>query len=124
MVEKKRRRNAKPGASMAVVRAVFYDVHYTDLSLSAIARKHSLSSAAVISKWLKKYSSDFAPMQTIPTPEGNLCAPGPAAVNPREKELDKALQEARMKIICLETMIDLAEKELNVAIRKNSGTKQ
>jgi hypothetical protein len=41
-----------------------------------------------------------------------------------EAALKKALQEAQIKIICLETMIDIAEKELNVNIRKKSGTKQ
>ena len=34
------------------------------------------------------------------------------------------LEEARLKIAGLETMINLAEKELNVSIRKKYGTKQ
>lgn len=42
----------------------------------------------------------------------------------KEKELEKALKEAQMKIICLETMIDIAEQELKIPIRKKSGAKQ
>jgi len=41
-----------------------------------------------------------------------------------EKEWQKQLEEARRKIICLETMIDIAEREIGVDIRKKSGTKQ
>lgn len=34
------------------------------------------------------------------------------------------VEDLRMKIVVLETMIDLAEKELNIDIRKKSGTKR
>lgn len=34
------------------------------------------------------------------------------------------VEDLRLKITVLETMIDLAEKELNIDIRKKSGTKQ
>jgi hypothetical protein len=40
------------------------------------------------------------------------------------KELQKALEMANLKITSLEIMIDIAEDELNVDIRKKSGTKQ
>jgi transposase len=42
----------------------------------------------------------------------------------RAKQLEKALEYAQLKISGLEVMIDVAEKELNIAIRKKSGTKQ
>jgi hypothetical protein len=48
--------------------------------------------------------------------------------NPSEAEKpDTALQEelrlAKAKIFTLETMIDLAEEQFNIEIRKKSGTK-
>ena len=39
-------------------------------------------------------------------------------------EPDKALQEARLKIAALETMIDIAEQHFNISIRKKPGAKQ
>ena len=116
MTEKKKRRNAKPGYSTELVRAVLYDVKYSSMTLTQIAEKHHISSAAVISKWVKKYSSDFEPMSNIPVKS--------SAMTSTEKELQKSLDEAQLKIICLETLIDIAEKELNIAIRKKSGPKQ
>lgn len=41
----------------------------------------------------------------------------------RIKELEKQLQTAEMKAIAFSTMVDIAEKEFNVPIRKKHGTK-
>lgn len=41
----------------------------------------------------------------------------------RIEELESKLKEAEMKAIAFSTMIDIAEKELNVAIRKKYNTK-
>lgn len=39
-------------------------------------------------------------------------------------ELEQALQQANLLILALHTMIDVAERELQLPIRKKSGTKQ
>jgi len=40
------------------------------------------------------------------------------------KALKKALQEANLKIRALDTMIDIAEEQLKIDIRKKSGARQ
>jgi hypothetical protein len=40
------------------------------------------------------------------------------------KELEKQLENAQMKNVALETMIDVAEEQLKIKIRKKSGPKQ
>jgi hypothetical protein len=40
------------------------------------------------------------------------------------KELTKALEQSRLKVDTLETMIKVAEEELHIKIRKKHGTKQ
>jgi transposase-like protein len=42
----------------------------------------------------------------------------------RIKELEKQLETAQIKNITLETLIDVAEKELKIPIRKKPGAKQ
>ncbi len=42
----------------------------------------------------------------------------------RLKEMEKQLEDAQMKNIALETMIDIAEEQLKIKIRKKSGPKQ
>lgn len=42
----------------------------------------------------------------------------------RIKDLEKQLEQAKMKNIALNTLIDVAETELKIPIRKKSGSKQ
>ena len=44
--------------------------------------------------------------------------------DPKSIELEKALAEAKLKIAALEIMIDLAEQQFKIKIRKKSGAKQ
>ena len=41
----------------------------------------------------------------------------------RVEELEKELKDAQMKAIAFSTMVELAEKELNISIRKKLNTK-
>lgn len=126
MQEKKKRRNAKSKYSPAVVRAVLYDVRTSSQTLAQIAAKNGLpkGSGSMISKWVKKYSSDFSAMEDLQPKTSNTNFEAPSAKSNKENELQKQLEEAKRKIICLETMIDIAEREIGVDIRKKSGTKQ
>ena len=45
-------------------------------------------------------------------------------IGSNELALEKALEEAELKIKALNTLIDLAEEQLNIDIRKKSGAKQ
>lgn len=42
----------------------------------------------------------------------------------RIKELEKKLEDAQLKNIALETLVDVAEKEFKIPIRKKPGAKQ
>ena len=46
------------------------------------------------------------------------------ALQQRNDELGQTLQQANLLILALHTMIEVAEQELQVPIRKKSGTKQ
>ncbi|TXK20970.1 hypothetical protein FVR03_23770 [Pontibacter qinzhouensis] len=46
------------------------------------------------------------------------------ALKQRNKQLEKALEEANLMILALHTMIEVAEKDLKISIRKKSGTKR
>lgn len=45
-------------------------------------------------------------------------------LNERIKQLEKALLNSELRATAYETMIEIAEKELNINIRKKSNTKQ
>jgi transposase-like protein len=44
--------------------------------------------------------------------------------NQESEKFKQALEEAKLRIMGLETMIEIAEKEFNIPIRKKCGTKQ
>jgi transposase len=46
------------------------------------------------------------------------------ALKQRNADLEQAMQQANLLILALNTMIEVAEKELKIPIRKKSGTKQ
>ena len=81
----------------------------------------SKNSMALISSWIKQYSSDIPLTLPIMTEKEKQKL---EAAHKRMRELEKQLEDAQMKTIALETMIDIAEEQLKIVIRKKSGTKQ
>jgi len=80
----------------------------------------SKNPAALLRKWIKQYSSDI--LLTLPVMTEKERQKLDAA-HKRLKQLEKQLEDAQMKNIALETMIDIAEEQLKIVIRKKSGPK-
>lgn len=74
-----------------------------------------------IKKWIEKYSSQLADINEELVPKKQDKSP---ADQNRIRQLERALEDANLKIIGLETMINIAEKDLKIDIRKKSGTKR
>ena len=77
-------------------------------------------------RWVKWYQADqsdmvkLAAMTTDPVPaENDGDQYSPEAFN----KLREELKLAKIKALTLETMIDIADQEFNIQIRKKSGTK-
>lgn len=86
--------------------------------------KYGARHKASIQNWIKKFSSDISSISTLIMSENQETTEEQSASQQRCKELERALSLAQLKIAGLETLIDVAEKELCVDIRKKSGTKQ
>ena len=71
--------------------------------------------------WRKKYASDIALTLPVMTEKEKQKV---EALRQQLQKLEKQLEDAQMKNIALETMIDLAEDQLKISIRKKSGPKQ
>jgi hypothetical protein len=46
------------------------------------------------------------------------------AIQQRNKELERAVKDANLMILALNNMIDIAESDLKISIRKKRGTKR
>ena len=75
----------------------------------------------LIRSWRKKYASDIA--VTLPDMTEKERQKLEALQN-KVKQMEKHLEDAQMKNIALETMIDIAEEQLKIVIRKKSGPRQ
>jgi transposase len=123
-MRRKKKTGPKPKYPESFAKQVVRDIIKNDLSIREAARHYNVRSTTVVHGWYKKYSADIEQMMTTPmeVPQDN---PTPATQKDATiKELQKALEMANLKITSLEIMIDIAEEELNVEIRKKSGTKQ
>lgn len=92
-------------------------------SLSQVAERFKIS-RSLVNKWHRRFNLQ----------KGGLTAPVLAmteqekkefeALRKQNEELAKKLSYSNLQILGLQTMIDIAEKELKIDIRKKSGTKQ
>ena len=71
--------------------------------------------------WQNRYSLGKEVSLSIMTPQEKQ---EKALLEKRIKELEKALEYAKLKNIAAETMIDIAEKQFSIPIRKKAGPKQ
>ena len=88
------------------------------------AKEHltfSKNPESLIQKWKQQYASDIPLTLPVMTEKEKQKLD---AAHKRLKELEQQLEDAQMKNIALETMIDLAEEKLRISIRKKSGLKQ
>lgn len=71
--------------------------------------------------WRKKYASELVLSLPEMTAEDRQKI---IALQQQIKKLEKALSDAQMKNIAINTLIDVAEEKLKISIRKKPGAKQ
>lgn len=96
---------------------------------SVFVEKYHLNSKEVLYGWVKKFlnGKDCVPSESFitsdPMKEKNIEAQL-MELKAENKRLQDALDMANLRAKAYETMIDVAEQNLNVSIRKKAGTKQ
>ena len=75
----------------------------------------------LIRSWRKKYASDIDVTLPAMTEKERQKL---EALQTKVKQMEKQMEDAQMKNIALETMIDIAEEQLKIVIRKKSGPRQ
>ena len=83
---------------------------------------YSVKTERTIRDWLLRYKEEKVDICIETEPE--MAKQKAPLQSPRTEALEKALQEAELKIRALNTMIDVAEEQLKIDIRKKSGAKQ
>jgi len=105
-------------------RRIIQEVLSGSISKEGARRQYGIRGKSAILKWMRKfgYASNFDSitfsMKSKELPED------PEQLKRLIVELEKALEEAKLSSKFYSTMIDIAEKEFKIPIRKKSVTKQ
>lgn len=96
------------------------------LSKADIRRKYDINaSTSIILKWMRNLG--VSELRTVPTYLEDMKAEDSTdneALKKRIRDLERALDDAELKAEGYSRMIDIAEKELKVSIRKKPSAKQ
>jgi transposase len=118
---KKSKRNWRYRHEKSFIQVVVREYLQSGQSLKQVAKKFGVPCTSVW-EWTKRFSSELTAETSSPmTPEEQQQL---EALKKQNEELKKKLDLANLKITGLEMMIDIAEEELKLDIRKKPGTKQ
>ena len=116
--------------SMSFKLEVIEEIECGNLSVTGAARKYGIQGRATVVNWLRKFGNFDWENQTpsnMPKSQNRKLFELEQKVKLLEKQktmLEKQVEKADKKAIIFDYMIDLAEKEYNISIRKNSSPDQ
>lgn len=112
--------------SLSLKLQIVQEIERGELSTKAACRKYGIQARSTIMSWLQKFGTfdweNQTPSNMPKTPEQKIIELE-QQVRLLEKQkayLEKQVETADKKAIIFDMMISLAEKEYNIAIRKNS----
>ena len=100
----------------------------TDKSRKELMQEHGFGGNNNITKWMSKFglktpTEEQIKVQSLMSKERQK-SPHEIELEAKVKKIEEALELERLRTLALSTMIDIAERDLKISIRKKSGTKQ
>lgn len=109
-------------------RLVVKTYYESDGSLKQVAAQFNITSAQIVHSWLRIFGDEFNPVVMKKKKKSSTDEPSldisPEVLELRIKELEQALEKEKLRSFALDKMIDIAERDLKIPIRKKSGAKQ
>jgi len=116
--------------SMSFKLSVVSDIERGELSVTGAKRKYGIQGGQTVINWLRKYGTFDWENQTpsnMPKSKEQKILELEQKIKLLEKQkafFEKQAENSDKKAIFFDMMIDMAEKEFNIAIRKNSLPEQ
>ena len=107
--------------------SVLRDYYSSGMSKRKCAKKYGLCNPTLLSSWLSKYGEKTLSLPSEEEYDGMARRSKEeyrdenAALRKRVRELEKALAYSRLETEARDVMIDIAEREYEISIRKNMG---
>lgn len=109
-------------------RAAVQEYLSTNKSRREIMEKYGIKGHCCLDNWIRKLGVSKPTNQEVKILEimGKETAQSPQekALEARVKELEKQLEYEKLRVIALNRLIDIAENDMNIPIRKKPGAKQ
>jgi transposase len=120
---KKGKKGSPHKYELSLKRKICEELLSGQITIGDLAKKYNVAGSGTIGRWLKWYQAEQQELVS-----SSAMNPSQINENSDENKSDKKIEEelrlAKAKIATLETMIDIAEEQFNIEIRKKSGTKQ
>lgn len=98
----------------------------SDLSQRQLIQKYSLCGGSIISQWMRKFGVSIPDQNIIITPVAKHKdkTTKEQELEHKIQQLQKQLDYEQLRVLALNTLIDVAERDLKIPIRKKPGAKQ
>ena len=100
----------------------------SEATFAILQKKYGIKSGYSITQWIRKFGPESPDKSQIELEkamkEQNQITPREQELELKIKSLEKELEKERLRTLALNTMIDIAERDLKIKVRKNSGAKQ
>jgi len=107
---------------VAFMRMVVREYEQGTASQNQVAQRFNVTRAQ-IKHWRSLFSSDLEPSTILTAPMTEQEQKELEALKRQNAELTKKLEYANLQVFGLQTLIDVAEEQLKIEIRKKPGTK-
>jgi transposase-like protein len=100
----------------------------TDKSVRDLKREYGFRGTGNIYKWMSKFglktlTEEQIKVQSLMSKQKKK-SPREIELEAKVKKMEEDLELERLRTLALSKMIDIAERDLKISIRKKSGTKQ
>jgi transposase len=124
MQGRKHRIGAVSKYSLEYRRQVALDYESGDLSYLQVSEKYGLSGRGLVRDWVRGFRRNGELVPSTPEVMTEKEKEEQDALRKRIKELEKQLEDERLRSLGLSIMIDVVEEDLGVPVRKKPGSRQ
>lgn len=102
---------------------IIHEINSGLLTIEEAVKKYDINYVQVIHRWMKAAELSSCSPMSKPSQTGSE-KPETESLESENARLRKELEDAKLRVLGLESLIEVAEEELEIKIRKKSGTKQ
>jgi len=118
----------KAVTSKQTKRSIVRAIKSGQMTMYQVQETYGIKSATTVRNWVRQFEQENDELGAVKDNLGmKKKKPAQTALTPEQAELKalkKSLADAELKVAALNTLIDVAEEQLNINIRKKPGAKQ